>query len=211
MAARSNPRRPTGVSAAVTPSADVSPAPRPRRWRAADGSPVPATAHRTTPARLPSRATGPDRALTRADVTGTSAVSRVRPRPEARPERATGGKGGEEEPRPPQPSRARAEPRGKALVGGLVGLDDAGRDATAVAHRVAVLTGPVADGAGLLAVHAAAGRARAPTTGGAVAAAHLAGGRDVAGESVTHLLGVLLCQVYLVRGPVQGKAHRLVG
>src|SRR3954468_11788421 len=74
-----------------------------------------------------------------------------------------------------------------ASVRGLVGLDDTGRDAAAVAHGVTVLAGPVANGAGLLAVHAATGRARPATTGGAGTAAHLARGRDVPGERVAHL------------------------
>src|SRR5215207_1300278 len=64
-------------------------------------------------------------------------------------------------------------------VRGLVGLDHAGRDATTVADGVTVLAGPVADGAGLLAVHAAAGAATAAAaTGGTATAADLAGGRD---------------------------------
>ena len=43
-------------------------------------------------------------------------------------------------------------------MGGLVRVHDAGGNATAVADGMTVLAGPVADGAGLLAVHAATGR-----------------------------------------------------
>src|SRR6476661_4535986 len=100
-------------------------------------------------------------------------VTRDGPAPGARPELARGGEERAKGPRASQPSQARAEPPHEALVRGLVGLDDAGRDAAAVTHGVTVLAGPVANGAGLLAVHAATGRTGASATGSAVATADL--------------------------------------
>src|SRR5215218_2336746 len=163
------PSRPSARS-----SARVGPArPDPRRSAQRPG---------TTTARLPVRGTGPDCAWTRADVTGT---------PEGSPPRHPSAV--RDEPRPVQRlalSVRRVRRTGCFSVGGLVGVDDAGRDPAAVADGVPVLAGPVPDGAGLLTVHATTGGAAAAATGRTGAATHLAGGRDITGEGVTHLLGV---------------------
>src|SRR4051794_16116167 len=98
-------------------------------------------------------------------------------------------------------------------VSGLVGLDDAGRDPAPVAHRVPVLARPVADRTGLLAVHPATtprGTRPATARGAAAGAADLPGGLDKARECVAQLPGVLVGQVDLVVGAVQGKADGLV-
>src|SRR3954464_6615238 len=52
----------------------------------------------------------------------------------------------------------------------------------------------------------------APPAGGTGAAtAHLAGGRDVPGQCVAHLLGVLVRQIDLIGRAVEGEADGLVG
>src|SRR5215207_1057286 len=175
-------------SGAVTPSADASgrtargPASVQVEWLQREKSRT--TGRQTTTARSPVRGTGPAGAHdTRGRHTDLS--------------------------RPPGP-------RGVLVsVSGLVGVDDAGGDAAAVAHRVTVLARPVPDRAGLVAVHAATGgpatAAAGSTTGRTRATAHLAGSQDVTGEDVAHLLGVLVRQVDLVRGAVEGKGHGLVG
>src|SRR4051794_17410351 len=117
---------------------------------------------------------------------------------------------------PLQGPRARACERpggqgGPYSVGVLVGLDDARRDATAVADGVPVPAGPLADGTGLLAVHASAARPGAAAAGGTATATHLARGRDVPRERVAQLLGVLLGEIDLVIRSVETEAHRLVG
>jgi len=89
-------------------------------------------------------------------------------------------------------------------VGGLVLLDDRGRDTPALAYLVALVAGPGADFRAALAARAAAGPAAA---GGGTRTAGIAG---VRAELVVQFLGVCRAHVDLVRSSLKGERNRLL-